>query len=151
VRKKCSDWAVETSTGIYGLPLRCKDVFAGGCRGSDCVNISGFIMRPSTRALMTIRSQEPHKSIGVTATVSGIRFFLRRSDLFPSTTTFLQSRRGSTSSIQPRVTGRGPTSGLHHFRLPGLITCAVGENCPSNARVFGSQRNGSDIDVPALL
>jgi len=49
---------------IYGLPLRCKRVVASGIR----IGLHKYIrplMRPSTRAQMTIRSREPHKFYGV--------------------------------------------------------------------------------------
>jgi len=42
------------------------------------------LVRPSTRAPMTIRSQEPRKFYGVGASVQTIRLILRRSYLLPS-------------------------------------------------------------------
>ena len=47
-------------------------------------DIFGLWLPPSRRALMTIRSQEPHDTAGVGATGPLFRFILRRSDLFPS-------------------------------------------------------------------
>ena len=52
--------------------------------GSECGRYIRPLMPPSRRALMTIRSQEPHDTPGVGATGPLFRFILRRSDLFPS-------------------------------------------------------------------
>ena len=60
--------------------------------GSDCDDIFGLVLRPSTLAPMTICSQEPHECLGVWATVPLARLLLRRSDLFPSASTRAQFR-----------------------------------------------------------
>ncbi len=66
------------------LPPALQAAFSLLDSGSDCDKYIRPLMRPSTRAQMTIRSREPHKFYGVSATVQAIRLILRRSYLLPS-------------------------------------------------------------------
>src|SRR5439155_3252967 len=71
--------------------------------------------------------------------------------LFPSATTLWQSWRVVPPQSRLRVTDAWPPSGHGGLRTRGSIVCAVGEDRPGDARMFGGQRNRGDIHVSTLL
>src|SRR5665213_4323753 len=65
--------------------------------------------------------------------------------------TLWQSWRVVPPRFRPWVTGVRPTSGRDHLGARGPIFCAMGEDRPHNACMFGGQRNGGHVHVSPLL